>query len=252
MGKKLIYIVGDKFNNFGMFDNVYSFSEFIDELFKNKSKKDFDKILLGQGLSIQEKKILSIISCKNGLHCLEDIQLDIAKSITTHKHNSANIMIAEPTKHQEYTYLSKLYIDDSCAEMSDHTTGYHIQGMVLMEAARQMMLSVAENFILAEEERGNSYCALLRVSSQYFQFGFPIETKIIHTIDEIINTKPGRYKAKTHTDFIQNGQIITTVEIDYLFNNKEIMYQKEQLMAKEALLNDFNHKQKSLHLPLTA
>jgi hypothetical protein len=229
------YVVGDEFENFAKNQNVFTFSNFITQLYTNKNKKFIDYLVLGQGLSESETKILCIVAKKENITILNDADLNIASTNLTHKCKVENILISEPVKTQEQIYTSKLFINDACAEMSDHKTGQHIQGMVLIEAARQMMLSVAEKYILTYDDQGKSYCALLKVNSFFNQFAFPIETEIKHIIHELQANGSGRYIAKTKTEIYQNQQMVAFVEIDYLFNNKEKLLNKEKGMAIEAL-----------------
>jgi hypothetical protein len=127
-------------------------------------------------------------------------------------------------------------LDDDCAEMSDHVTGMHIQGMVLTEAARQMMLAVGEKFLLPEALKGKAYFALRKVNSIYHQFGFPIEMKIVHEIKKL-KIRGTTCIIDTLTKFIQNGIVITEVEIDYVASEKSQLSGKEQSMANKAVVS---------------
>lgn len=50
-------------------------------------------------------------------------------------------------------FESHLMLNDRCAEMSDHVTGQHLQGMILIEAARQMTLAVTEMYFIDSNDR---------------------------------------------------------------------------------------------------
>ncbi len=232
----IIYIVGDKFEHFSKHEGVYTFTSFINLLSDSEKKFKCDFLVLGQGLDIEEKNILKALVKHAEIGCIQEPIEPLASTTISHKHQVKNIMISEPFYiESKNSYKSCLVLNDDCAEMSDHVTGQHIQGMVLTEAARQMMLAVAEKYILKDCEKDNSYCALLKVTAHFKHFGFPISTQIFHEILELSNDKPGKYKARTNTTFIQNNKIITSVEIDYLFNDKKMLYEKEEKMAYQVL-----------------
>lgn len=157
-------------------------------------------------------------------------------------------MIILPKKH----YRAYLAIDDSCAEMSDHVTGLHIQGMVLTESARQMMLAVAEKFILQPSDRGNSYCVLTKMASQFFQFTFPVDVKIEHEILELLEKNERGYEVKTRTAFVQNNKVVAHVDIDYKFLNKYILESIENKMALDILRSNMTMQLENMYLETVA
>ncbi|MFZ2315069.1 MAG: AfsA-related hotdog domain-containing protein [Gammaproteobacteria bacterium] len=248
---EILYIVGDKFESFAHHKCVFTFSKFIKFICNDKSKFNCDFVMLGQGLNEEEKNILKSLAVNAGVTCIQESFSPLASSNISHKCKIENIMISDPScAESNDLYKSHLYLNDDCAEMSDHVTGQHIQGMVFTEAARQMMLAVAEKYILNENDKENSYCALLKVNSQFYQFGFPIATEILHKVNELECNKTGRYKAKTTTEFIQNGKVIAMVDIDYIFNDKNILSKKEVDMAESALNEHIFQQLEKMRLPL--
>jgi hypothetical protein len=246
--RKVIYVVGNKFENFSKHEGVFTFSDFVNLVCNNKNGVKCHLLVLGQGLTEEEKNILKAIVVHSDIGYIQEATKPLASRAISHKHKIENIMISNPERvDYDDVFVSHLYLNDDCAEMSDHTTGQHIQGMVFTEAARQMMLAVAEKFILKDNEKFNSYCALIKVSSQFYQFGFPIETRVVHEVEMLSNEKPGRYKASTTTSFLQNDKIIATVDIDYLYNNKKVLEEREALMAATVL--EENRKLKLGNIP---
>ncbi|MDP1217553.1 AfsA-related hotdog domain-containing protein, partial [Klebsiella pneumoniae] len=67
-----------------------------------------------------------------------------------HKRKKANILITSPEKRDEDNYCARLILQDASELLCDHQTGQHIQGMVLIEAARQTIIATSEKFLLAE------------------------------------------------------------------------------------------------------
>jgi hypothetical protein len=85
-------------------------------------------------------------------------------------------MISIPERVGEDRYHACLVVDDRCAEMSDHTTGQHLQGMLLMEAARQMSLAVTEHYFLQHKPGSSSFFVINRFDVEFLRFAFPVRT----------------------------------------------------------------------------
>ena len=228
------HIVGDKFNCFSKQKGVYTFSDFIKLLSGNNVT--FDKVIIGQGLRNQDRLIINAIHKSERIRKVEGGETIVASLSDTHKHNENNILISLPEENEkEKSYKSQLIVNDDCAEMSDHVTGQHIQGVVFIESARQMMLAVSEKYLLSEEQRQNSYCVLVSLDVKYFKFAFPLKIDIEYIIEELAY-KGDRHQAKSRVSFYQNNEIVSEVCIEYLFNNKSYLEKKEDFLAAEAIL----------------
>ena len=155
-----------------------------------------------------EREMLKSLEQENKLGAIINRHYQLSPQSLSHKVKTHNTMISEPLVGRPgHEYVSYLMLDDDCAEMSDHNTGFHIQGMVLTEAARQMMLAVGEKYLLDKTLKGQAYFALRKVNSEFFHFAFPIEMKIVH---HVLRKK---VKGTTHlvnprTEFVQNNQVI--------------------------------------------
>lgn len=229
----ITYIIGDKFYEFSKSSHVISISEF----FKKMERDDFSNnnqiYYFGQGLSDHEKNTVSAYCEKNNITIFNGNKS--AESALTHKLKQENIMITEPQIIENNNYQSYLVINDDCAEMSDHVTGRHIQGMVLIEAARQMMLAVSEKYILGTDGQGKAYCILNNIVTTFKQFVFPIEVVINHIITNVQSLRNGVHSVRCVTQFIQGNQIATEIEIEYKLYEKNKMAKREEQIAEKCL-----------------
>lgn len=95
----------------------------------------------------------------------------------SHKHKVENTLISIPRQIAEDCFELHLLIDQQCELMSDHQSGQHLQGMLLIEAARQAMLAVVENYYLPSN--GLNYAFVLNdMSVNYNNFAFPVAATI--------------------------------------------------------------------------
>ncbi len=251
---EVLYVVGDHFGSFSKLENVYTYSAIMKKIESNEFKflRKFYYVI-GQGISKSERKQLQELSHNGQIGLIANGYQKPASTCLTHKQKNENIIITEPLMYvRDKIYRAYLAIDDSCAEMSDHVTGLHIQGMVLTEAARQMMLAVAEKFILKPSDRGNSYCVLTKMTSQFFQFAFPVDVKIEHEILQLFTENKKGYEVNTRTQFVQNNKIVAHVDIDYKFRDKSILESIENKMALDSLKSNINLQLDNLYLDTVA
>src|SRR6056297_3072091 len=69
-----------------------------------------------------------------------------ADSKLSHKRETCNTLISRPERLDEDHYTLDICIDQDCELMGDHQSGQHVQGMILVEAARQAFLAVTETY----------------------------------------------------------------------------------------------------------
>lgn len=242
--ERLVYIIGDKFKDFANLTSLITISEFKDLLSlpstmipKNTS------YLIAQGVSISDlnqvldlmelrglKKLLPIVNAEQIIKSKESSNL-------VHKHKPENIMITKPNMIGGDTFTSFLCIDENCAEMSDHVTGKHIQGMVLIEAARQMMLSVTETYFLSENEKNNSYFVLNYVNTTLNQFTFPLDIGLHYYVNQSERSSKGILKSTVTISIIQNEKKAGSVEISFSVYDKGFISEKESQMASKVLFD---------------
>ncbi|KAB8030723.1 AfsA-related hotdog domain-containing protein [Fluviispira multicolorata] len=249
--KEIIYIVGDNFNEFSQSNYVITLSKFIHYIKDINKKSNNNLYYLGQGLSKSEKEIIIKYSVDYQFPVYLPENRLASESKDTHKTKKENILITCPQKIHNDLYQSHLIIDDSCAEMSDHVTGRHIQGMVLIEAARQMMLAISEKFILDYNNKGNFYCIWSNIVTKFNHFLFPIDVIIKHYITQIERHNNGTIKLKSITKFIQNNKVCSDIEIEYKLFNKYIMKKIEEEIAEKNLQN-FSYKIKEKFIQVSS
>jgi len=158
-------------------------------------------------------------------------QLNPALRQVTHKHHAQNILISVPRQSSVSGYQSKLAIHDATELLGDHMTGQHIQGMVLTEAGRQMMLAVAELFMLEKHERGQFYFVLNKVGTTYHRFAFPIETDVSLTVLDAARKRGNALHADVRVDFSQQDEAVAEVLISFAAYDKDLIARKEHELA---------------------
>lgn len=243
-----IVIIGNRLTEFANNENILTYEQF-NYLLKIESKlsesQNKYKIHLGQGLSdlqiesicnqIQKKELKNRFKFFEGFH-----NISRASRLLTHKHKIENSMISEPEKISELEFKSYLMLDDSCAEMSDHLTGQHIQGMVLIEASRQMINSISEKYLITKNITKKKGFVLNFLNSEFYEYVFPLDVELIFRLEKIRNGLDGNFKAEASVQIIQNNKPMMTVEIGFSVMEKTTLINIESQMAKLAVKQKIN------------
>lgn len=248
MGNYLL-IVGDKFKEFAdNNDSVMTKTNYLDQI-TNENVQSLSRydILIGQGVAPEEiQQIKKSIVEGRKIQVLTNLGLSEVEENehqrTVHKHNKENIMISPPSRVGQYSYLSSLHLRDGCSELSDHMTGQHIQGMSLIEAARQLMLSVSEEFLLDNQMRFNSYFVLNNIESEFNKFIFPLEVSMLFRLKNIENKKLGSISAESECEFMQNGEHVATVRITFSTYAQDFISGRESELASICCQQLFRNK----------
>lgn len=209
-----IVIVGDSIKEQVKNSKIVGFKDYV----KNSNKKNKLIFSVGQGLK------------KNQIDTIKELlSINIKKANTdlTHKKDEKNIMITEPHKIAENNYISELMIDDSCSEMSDHLTGQHIQAMVLIEAARQMNIAVAEKYLISKDSKKNVGFVLHKMETNFRNYIYPLSVSMRYHIKKIRRMPTGHFKSNATIKFIQNNKCSLEINLEYSVTDKLYLESKE-------------------------
>ncbi|WP_194791930.1 AfsA-related hotdog domain-containing protein [Pseudomonas sp. UFMG81] len=158
---------------------------------------------------------------------------------TTHKHEPRNIAISKVVDNGNGTYTAALMIDEANAELSDHLTGQHISGMMIVEAARQLSIATAEQFYIAPAARGKANFITHSMRVDYNDFLLPVPTQILCIPVTLKRSGPINFRFTVLMQFRQQGQTLASVEFDTSVIDSRYFYLKEsQLLHRYITLMD--------------
>ena len=106
----------------------------------------------------------------------------------------------------EGVFEASLLIDDRCEIMADHTTGQHIQGMAVVEAARQMFLVVTEQFYIGGTSDRHYYFVIHQMDIAYQNFLFPVPATLRYEVLEAATDNPERLSFTARITIRQAGK----------------------------------------------
>ena len=245
--KKIVYVIGDRFSSFTGIEGAVHYSDWC--IIRTGPLLREALYIPGQGLTTEQAfavlETALIVASQEGWK-LDWPTLQLASRQRTHKSRPENVIITEPVMTAEKIFESSLVLQRDNELLLDHTTGFHIQGMVFLEATRQVATAVVDIIYYNSDK----YYVMHDIHADYLSFAFPIETKIILQLHELGVNDEGNESFAVHLDFIQNGRKVVTTAGSFTAIERSLMLDREQRLAQMTLQKGCRGLQKRLH-PLT-
>lgn len=224
-------IVGDRMQAFSAATEAMTLSEFM-----RSPCPASNAVAAGQGLSPEQLERLKRYCAQHNLEVLPAVDsTNRAGRSVTHKHNHQNGLISAPVTLKKDVFESQLLIDDQSELLLDHATGCHIQGMVLIEAIRQMFIAVSETGYQAQGAPQGGYVVINSIDIRFKSFVFPTSATLRQTTQSFEMKRPDRATFKALIEVIQNGVCVADADVSYALFESTTLAPKEIQKAQETL-----------------
>jgi hypothetical protein len=234
-----LLLVGNRFSGFSAaHPEVLTVSEFIRHLRNDAGTAAFEHLTLqpGQGIGESQWDLLRIEIAERGLdhriHLMPAIPAPAARH-ETHKHVEANRLISRPRQTGPGRYRADLRVHNDNELLIDHQTGQHVQGMVAVEAARQMFLTVTERFLLPDDRK--RYFVINSMATEFENFLFPLAAEIDYLIVESDTANADRLSFTVEIAIEQAGRRCTRTSVRFTAFENRLIESKEQRRAEQAV-----------------
>ncbi|MFI8417109.1 AfsA-related hotdog domain-containing protein [Serratia sp. NPDC078593] len=235
---KNIMVVGDKFSEFSNGKDVVTISQL--ELITQIPAHIIDansKFIVGQGVRDDYAGKVLENQQRNQNHG-NKLDLSELKRVTasekntySHKKMNHNTLIGIAEKVDENLFALPLLIDERCELMSDHQTGQHIQGMILVEACRQTFIAVTEEFYLSGNV-GKSYYVINDMNIRFESFLFPLPAMVHYElVEQNVNERRSRFKANIRIS--QHTTLCASMTVSFTVYPASVIGDKEAVMAAD-------------------
>lgn len=235
MDMNYLIVVGDKFSGFARNKDVIKQSQLDVELEQRGSQPT--ALVAGQGLtrkSIAEVNQLIARFPRTRWIEAEGAGLETAPERLCHKSRAENRLVSLPTRLSDRHMQMDLLVHNDNELMLDHITGQHIQGMVLIEAARQSFLTVTEQFHAKKDQR--YYFVINRMDTRFHSFVFPLGATIDYQIQSLTTNKRGNISSVATINFHQCSDTpATTCEVEFTAYPSEYLAGMEQKLASKVV-----------------
>jgi hypothetical protein len=236
-----LFLVGDVFDEFAHHDGVLTVSQ----LARGIQNGTFPggtgeaRVTLGQGVCEFDVQYVRDALARHGLAdrvVIDDEALRArAGREIAHKHRQENVLISRPRPSGPGRFESDLLVDAGNEVMSDHVTGQHMQGMLAIEAGRQMFIAVAEQHYLPQEAVGGSYFVIDTFATRYRNFLFPLPATVRCQV--LSHRSPHRTRTTFHCELavLQGGSETAEMEVRFTAFDAQVSHAKETRAAQRSL-----------------
>lgn len=233
----IVVLVGDRFSSFALLDGAVSVSKLAAH-FDNAPSNDAlpSCVVVGQGVSDSWLAYLEARAAERGADVSfvgERRVADRPGRHVCHKWQRRNVVITRPVPAGPNVYEMQLSIDDDCEIMSDHVTGHHVQGMVLVEAARQAFLTVTEAYLLESDEP--HYFVIDKLNASFQRFIFPVHVDIRFELQTVDRSRSDRVRAEAVVRFMHCDELACQIDVAYTAIEDRKLSPREEQLARAAL-----------------
>lgn len=185
----VFYIIGDKFRNFADGNIVLAYSDAVEHV---RILAQIAKcVVFGQGVGMSQvmrfNDVLLAASGTRAIRVLHRHHQKVQKELVD-KSLDSNVFISSPEPCGSRSFHSHLLVDGDCAELSGVKSGEHLQGVLLVEAARQMYMACVRIYNVAPEFSIGLepvHFTLNKLSVNFDHFVFPLTARLKLTLDDI-------------------------------------------------------------------
>lgn len=247
----IFVVVANQFHEFSKNGDVLAYDVLLDMLTHSDEALRGTKVIAGQGLEAKQMRHAHQLAIAQGYHAEFThwhLWGDVAPAgrDLSHKHRPENVLISVPEKNTDGSYCAQLLLHPDNELMLDHLTGQHVQGMVLLEACRQMFLAVTERFHLEEFSALQRYFVLNQMSVHYTAFAFPLPAEIRYRMLNSENPRPDRLDVTAEMEVWQTNKIVTSVGVNFTVMDGERLTVRESSLATRAVYDHAELMRKDL------
>lgn len=237
---RTLLIVGQGFATASMPENVQGVSQFILSLRKGQYDEAEGRgvLYLGQGISAYDERFIHEELAQRNLSgrwlILGHGGLKASRS-QVHKHHEKNVLIADLEPLGQNRFRSRLVVDDDSELLLDHAAGWHVPGMVILEAMRQMAMAVTERFCDLSTLGCNRGFIIQSWNTSFANFLFPLSAYIICTVEPVNSARAKRLEFRAHLSVMQSERSAAHASIEFAVLERDSLDAIEERFARAAV-----------------
>jgi len=235
-----VVVVADRFAQFGRVEHVLTMTELRALLSADPAGADGCEWVVrwGQGIEPEDRELLDgrvdgdgpIVRVADG----EALQPPPVAPALVHKQRPENVLLAGLRIPSEAYCAAELRIHRDNELTLDHYTGHHVQGMVIVEAMRQICIAQFEAGYHPRLRHGGYAGVWKRLNLSFEGFLFPVRATVESEITHADLSRDDSVKFRATTSVRQNGDVAASAEIEYSMIKQSRIDALERRKAEEA------------------
>lgn len=238
--RPIIHLVGERFETFARNEGVETVNRFIGNVRSGLCDDLAGPVALvaGQGLDASDWEAVRSELTRRGL--LDRFQLpvqapEVVPASHVHKRNGENVMLADARRVGPMRLAARLCLSDMNELVTDHVTGQHLSGMVLIEAGRQMIQLATREFVFDGGDDSAHSMILCSLTAAFESYVFPLEVDVEVELTKLPTSKPARMEFSAEVSISQSGARAVRVSATYQVVRARGLARQEGAMATRAI-----------------
>ncbi|MGW1835364.1 AfsA-related hotdog domain-containing protein [Streptomyces sp. NPDC002067] len=232
MPEEVLVVVGDRFPQFAANRGTVTASQLLERLRSGEAGTPL-RLALGQGLSPEQRAEIGKFAANGAVVCHDGVPVP-AEHRTVRPGHPPTALVGQVAQTAPDRFTAPLLLDERVDLLQDRLSGQHVSAITLLEAARQMWVTVTEQFLLSAEERATCVISeVTGVSAAYHRYVFPLPATV-----EFHLTSHGTALAERFgftVAFHQNGRLTTEIAAEIGVLPQPVAKKQEALAARQAL-----------------
>jgi hypothetical protein len=230
-----VVVVADRFAQFGLVEHVLTLTDLRALLAAGGPPGCEWVVHWGQGIEQEDRELVGtavgglVVRVADG----EALPLPVTPEIV-HKQRPENVLLAGIRIASEVCCSAELRIHRGNELILDHHTGQHVQGMVIVEAMRQICIAQFETGYRPRLPKGGYVGVWKRLNLSFEGFLFPVRATVESEITCADLSREANLGFRATTSVRQNGDVIASAEIEYSMIKQDRMETLERRKAGQA------------------
>lgn len=240
---KIWLVTADAFHDFGKRCGTLTMSQARERLLL-KTVSHSDVFIPAQGMCTRSRQELYSLAQQSGFGDSFrnwGIDCELAPNSLTHKRRMENTLISTPQLLSDGSFSSELQISGDNELIIDHLTGQHVQGMILIEACRQMFIAVSELAHMRATEKKCDYVIFNAMNVSFKAFTYPLPAQVVYREMSLLTKRPDRVGVVADITIFQNNIETTKLSVDYTLFEKQVITSKEIEKGQQAVA-EYQHR----------
>ncbi|MEC3914650.1 AfsA-related hotdog domain-containing protein [Nocardia sp. CDC160] len=234
-----VLLVADRFRGIAEDDRAFTVSGLVAAL-RGGRWRESERALtvhLGQGVTRHDLDYLehvALVHAPAGLHVRGAVD-EPAPRHQVHKYQNSNVLLANLIRESETEFRADLRIHGDNELLLDHQTGEHVQGIVIVEAVRQLFLGAFELEYGRRWPEQHFYIVWNSIELEFKTFLFPLPATLHAVLTPIAIEDPAKLEFAIDVDVRQLDRTVATTRITYAALPNERISQIERHKAAKAI-----------------
>ncbi|WP_067706769.1 AfsA-related hotdog domain-containing protein [Nocardia yamanashiensis] len=234
-----LVLVADRFRGIAEDDRAFTVSGLVAALRGGRLRESEQPVTvrLGQGVTrhdLDYVEHVAAIHAPAGLRVLGEVA-EPAPRHQVHKYQNSNVLLANLIRESATEFSADLRIHGDNELLLDHQTGEHVQGIVIVEAVRQLFLGAFELEYGRRWPEQHFYIVWNSIELEFKSFLFPLPASVHAVLTPVSIEDPAKLEFAIEVEVRQAGQVVATTRISYAALPNERISQIERHKAAKAI-----------------